>query len=50
MSNIGYEDLEPGDVVVYDGGAHVAIYIGDDTVVHCSNPEDGTIESDMWYR
>lgn len=50
MSNISYDELEPGDVVVYGEGSHVAIYAGDDTVIHCSNPESGTIESDINYR
>lgn len=47
--HIDYEDLQPGDIVVYRDGGHVGIYAGDDTIIHCSNPEDGTIESDMWY-
>lgn len=47
--HIEYEDLQPGDIVVYRDGGHVGIYTGDDTIIHCSNPEDGTIESDMWY-
>ena len=47
--HIEYEDLQPGDIVVYRDGGHVGIYAGDDTIIHCSNPEDGTIESDMWY-
>ena len=49
MGNIDYEDLLPGDVVVYRYGGHVAIYAGDDMIVHCSNPETGTVYSDMWY-
>lgn len=47
--HIEYEDLQPGDIVVYRDGGHVGIYAGDDTIIHCSNPESGTIESDMWY-
>lgn len=50
MSNIDYEDLQAGDVVVYGNGGHVAIYSGEDTVIHCSNQDVGTIQSDMWYR
>ena len=50
MSNISYEELEPGDIVVYGDGSHVAIYEGDDMVIHCSNPESGTIESNINYR
>jgi len=49
MGNIGYEDLQPGDIVVYRDGGHVAIYAGDDTIIHCSNEDVGTIESEMFY-
>lgn len=49
MVNISYEELQPGDIVVYRNGGHVAIYAGDDTIIHCSNEEVGTIESDMFY-
>lgn len=47
--HIGYEDLQPGDIVVYRDGGHIGIYAGDDTVIHCANEDLGTIESDMWY-
>lgn len=50
MSNTTYEELVPGDIVVYGHGSHVAIYQGNDTIIHCSNEDVGTIESDMWYR
>lgn len=49
LANTTYEDLQPGDVVVYRNGAHVAIYAGDDTIIHCSNEIDGTKVSDMFY-
>ncbi len=47
---ISYDQLMPGDIVVYDYGGHVAIYAGDDTIIHCSNPADGTKISTMWYK
>ena len=50
MSNTTYEELQPGDIVVYGDGSHVGIYTGNDTIIHCSNEDVGTIESDMWYR
>jgi cell wall-associated NlpC family hydrolase len=37
-------DLEPGDLVFYDYGegiTHVAIYVGNDTVIHA--PHTGTV-------
>lgn len=48
--HINYEDLRPGDIVVYANGGHVAIYAGDDNVIHCSSPENGTVCWNMWYR
>ena len=47
---IGLDELQPGDIVVYGGGAHVAIYAGDGYVVHCSSPENGTVYWKMDYR
>ena len=49
MGNISYDELAPGDVVVYRYGEHVAIYLGNDTIVHASNENVGTIISNMWY-
>lgn len=34
---VSYSDMLPGDVIVYSG--HVAIYIGNNTVVHASNSQ-----------
>lgn len=48
-TSISYEELRPGDIIVYRYGGHVAIYIGNDQIVHCSNPADGTKVSTMWY-
>lgn len=47
--SIAYEELQPGDIVVYRYGGHVGSYVGDDLIVHCSNPSSGTIVSSMWY-
>ena len=35
--SVSLEDAEPGDVVIY--GGHVALYIGNNKVIHC--PESG---------
>ena len=52
--SIGYhvapEERLPGDIIVYDNGAHVGIYYGNDFVIHCSSPENGTIYSPWNYR
>jgi len=47
---ISYDELQPGDIIVYGGGGHVAIYAGNGCVVHCSSPENGTVYWDMNYR
>ena len=50
ISNTTYENLEPGDVVVYKNGGHVAMYIGNDEVVHAQGTAYGTRKTSMWYN
>ena len=50
MSNTTYNNLEPGDVVVYKNGGHVALYIGNDEVVHAQGTAYGTRQTSMWYN
>ena len=40
--HITFDELLPGDILVYEYGSHVALYAGNGTVVHCSSPEAGT--------
>ncbi len=48
-TSITYAQLLPGDIIVYRNGEHVAIYAGNDTIIHCANPTAGTIIGNMWY-
>ena len=46
------EDLQPGDLVFYESNNyiyHVAIYIGNDTIIHAASTRTGIIFSNMRY-
>jgi len=51
-AQVGYEDLQVGDLVFYASGRidHVAIYIGNDQVVHAANERKGIIVSNLYHR
>ncbi|MDO5702405.1 MAG: NlpC/P60 family protein [Lachnospiraceae bacterium] len=49
LCNIQFEELLPGDIVVYKNGGHVAMYIGNEQVVHCKGSAYGTCIDSMWY-
>lgn len=44
----GVANAGPGDLVWYSG--HIGIYIGNEQVVHASNPKNGIIISNVHYR
>lgn len=34
-------NMQPGDIVIFNGGTHPAIYVGNDHIIHTMNPSDG---------
>ena len=54
LPTIAKEDLQPGDLIFYSNSDqvvnHVAIYLGDDQVIHASNPKTGVKISSIDYR
>lgn len=47
---ISYDELQPGDIVVYRYGVSVAIYAGSDTIIHCVSQERGTVTDNIMYE
>lgn len=45
---VSYSDIQPGDVLYY--GGHVAIYVGNNTIVHASTQATGIKYSSAFYR
>lgn len=45
---VAYENIQPGDILYY--GGHVAIYIGNNQIVHASTPSTGIKVSNALYR
>lgn len=54
-TEISMDSLQPGDLVFYPGteedrADHVAIYIGEDKIVHAKNARVGVVIQDINYR
>ena len=50
MSDISYEDLLPGDIIVYRNGGHVALYAGNYIIIHAKVSKYGTVKVSVWYN
>ncbi|EFP62668.1 NlpC/P60 family protein [Erysipelotrichaceae bacterium 3_1_53] len=48
-SPVSYGNMQPGDLIVWSGGAHVSIYVGGGQMVHATNPSTGVITSSVSY-
>lgn len=50
---VSYENARPGDLVFYAKNGHinhVALYMGNDRVIHASSPKTGIVVSNVTYR
>ena len=43
------KDAKPGDLIVLNGGDHIAIYMGDDTVIHAPYPGRTVSVQKAWF-
>ena len=45
QASVGYavnpSNMQPCDIVIFNGGTHAAIYVGNDHIIHTMNPSDG---------
>lgn len=45
---VNLSEIRDGDIVCYDG--HVGIYVGENMIVHASNPRRGVVMDSMYYN
>lgn len=48
-SAVAYGDMIPGDLIVWNYGAHVGIYTGNGMMTHSANPSTGVLSSSVSY-
>ena len=48
-SAVSYDSMQPGDLIVWNGGQHVSIYTGGGMMVHATNPSTGVISSSVSF-
>lgn len=44
---VSVDDMQPGDLVFFNGHEHVAIYCGDNVIVHAKDESSGIVVQDM---
>jgi len=52
LPHIPLSDLQPGDLILYNGESHVAIYVGDGYIIdapHAGAVVEKVLESTSWY-
>lgn len=47
--SVPFSSRQPGDIIVFNGGGHYAIYLGGNMVVHALNPREGTKVTSINY-
>ena len=48
-SAVSYDNMQAGDILIWNGGSHVSIYVGGGQMVHATNPVDGVINSNVGF-
>ena len=46
----GFVHLVLGHIIVYRNGGHVALYAGNDIIIHAKGSKYGTVKESMWYN
>lgn len=49
LPRVSLAHLQPGDIVGYYGGSHVALYVGNGKVVEANNPREGIVLRSLFY-
>ncbi|AYG01883.1 peptidoglycan endopeptidase [Lactococcus allomyrinae] len=47
--SIPFSQAQPGDLLIFDGGGHVGIYLGNNEMINAENPSVGTVIASLTY-